>query len=335
MAKFNFLTESEVERLKEYLVGYVSLPFGSDIPGEIVERLIARARGAKYVGKRANRPEPDMILMKNNAPVNYQIKTEKKSSSRVSALSDIGKSEDIITARIDVMADFNLKKLPKNDDELGTLVLRSYVDNVVKKYNWHKLAILLRYKQNNEFLYFEEDAIPYDPADYVWEPTSVGERHKKRNIIAYEKDANGQAVKKRKKFKWNAGTTLLYVFHDIPTNADYFEIKKKHIDEDAFRLFMEEQGYPSDEEIQAWILDAIETNEDIDRQLMPDIAVSNAVVKVSGEIHPKKSRDALLKTIWATPCVRDVEDKDLVLLSDTKAKKKLSQLGLWNGAKTS
>jgi len=218
-----YLSNAEINRLTEYLTMYASLPFGHDLPGEIIEELIARARGAVYVGKRANRPEPDMVLN----GLNYQIKTEKCPDNRVSALSQRGKIEDIITARVDVLSDYG--ELPENPDTLGRLVLRSYNENVVGKYRWDRLAILLRYKQNNEFLYFEEDTLIYDEKAFRWTLTSAGQREDKLNIIGY--DQEGQ-----KWFKWNVGTTLLYVFHRIPESADYFEIRKKHIKFEEFRL---------------------------------------------------------------------------------------------------
>lgn len=310
----SFLTNSEIENLKEYLIGYVSLPFGRDIPGEIVEELVARARGAVYEGKRANRPEPDMVLTVDGKKINYQIKTEKNSDNRVSAKDKIGKTEDIITARIDVQADFKLKDLPNDPNEVGKLVLQSFVKNVIQKYKWQKLAILLRFKQNSEFLYFEEDVVNYNPDDYEWEPTTAGKRENKLNIIGYKKDKEGKLDKTRKKFKWNVGTTLLYVFHDIPENADYFEIRKKFIDPKMFRDFMEKQSYPTDEQIKAWVRDAIELNENIPAEYKPkeeDTLVNKACVTVSGKIPPKADRKALreelIKTLWSTPCIRDVQ----------------------------
>lgn len=300
-----YLSNAEINRLAEYLTMYASLPFGHDVPGEIVEELVARSRGATYVGKRANRPEPDMVLN----GLNYQIKTEKCPDNRISALSRRDKIEDIITARVDVLSDYG--KLPNDPEALGRLVLCSYNENVVRKYRWDRLAILLRYKQNNEFLYFEEDALIYDENAFHWTLTSAGRRESKLNIIGY--DWEGQ-----KKFKWNVGTTLLYVFHRIPEDADYFEIRKKCIEFEDFRAFMASQDYPSDEKIRDWILDTLETNERILSIFRPEVTVHEACVTLSGDIYPKVARDTAIKAAWSVPGVRDVYNR-MRLLHESQA----------------
>lgn len=197
---------------------------------------------------------------------------------------------------------------------------RSYNENVVRKYQWDRLAILLRYKQNNEFLYFEQDTLVYEEDAFHWTLTSVGQREGKLNIIGY--DHEGQ-----KRFKWNVGTTLLYVFHRIPENADYFDIRKKHIEFEDFRGFMASQDYPSDEKIRGWVLDALETNECIPSIFRPEVSVREAHVTLSGNIYPKVARDAAIKAAWSAPGVRDVLNK-MRLLRRGQAAPLLAHIGL-------
>jgi osmotically-inducible protein OsmY len=100
---------------------------------------------------------------------------------------------------------------------------------------------------------------------------------------------------------------------DIPADADYFEIRKKSVDIEKLRVFMDGQGYPTDEEITSAITAALEVNEEIDQQFLPTITVKDAVVTVKGEIDTANARKALLKTVWATPGVRDVVDQMKIL----------------------
>lgn len=207
------LTDDQIERLRQYLSVYLSLPFVNDLAGEALEEILSLAVGGQYQGKRANRPEPDMVWK----GLNYSIKTEKKQDKRIRAGDVLGATEDIITAR--VALDFDYSHL--TDDELGAQVLKFYNTRVVDKYQWDRISILFRFQDNTEFIYIEEPAVHYDPEGYTWRPTGRGDVGK-RNIAAY--DSNGRQV-----FRWNSGTTLLYVVHHIPKDADLFTIEKRRI----------------------------------------------------------------------------------------------------------
>lgn len=202
-----YLSSEEIQRLQIYLTIYLSLPFGLNLPGEVAEQIIALARDGVYVGKRANRPEPDMVLR----GLNYSIKTEKVTNMRVHAQDRLGTIEDIITARLPI-GDIG-DGIPA---QLGTIVLESFNRDVAAKYSWNKMAILLRFQHNSEFIYFEEEVVPYDPSGYRWEWTGRG----RGNIAAYDSEG-------KQRFRWNFGTTLLYVVHDIPTDSDVFTVEKK------------------------------------------------------------------------------------------------------------
>ncbi len=194
----------------------MSLPFNADVSGEVAEAIIAEARGGKWQAKRSNRPEPDMVLKGKN----YSMKTEKISGS---AKSRLGTREDIITARPDPSASFPKGTTLSNisDDELGQAVLLHYNKEIVRKYEWDIISILLRNKDNTEFIYFEEPADEYDLDAYTWRPTKRA-KGENRNIAGYDR-------KGRLCFKWNSRGKQFYVVHDIPKDADVFKISPRKL----------------------------------------------------------------------------------------------------------
>ncbi len=217
-----YLSRDEILLLQEYLTIYLSLPFIMDLNGEAAEQIIALARGATHLGKRANRPEPDIIFN----GLNYSIKTEKMSGS-VPAVRRLGTKEDIITARLPIG---NISGMMP--DEIGTMVLEAYNRDIIDKYQWHKIGILFRFMENTQFIYFDEEAVHYNPSDYRWDWVTRGSNTSDRNILAIRKSTNRQA------FRWNFGTTLLYVYHDIPSDADVFSIRKQSLDIETLRQLL-------------------------------------------------------------------------------------------------
>ena len=206
-----YLAATELKRLGGYLAIHLSLPFVSDLSGEAAEILVARARGATRIEKRANRPEADYVLR----GLNYSLKTERL--TRKTRMRDaLGEREDLIYTRIPI-GDI----AGRGPGKLGRAVITSYNINTVRKYSWSRISVLLRSSKNEEFLYFEEDAVEYDPADYKWDWVSRGARVSATNIAAVDR------ATRRQKFRWNAGTTLLYVVHDIPKDADIFRIRRR------------------------------------------------------------------------------------------------------------
>ncbi len=223
-----YLSDNELNKLKTYLTIYLSLPFCEDLPGEVFEQMYAAARGGQWQGKRANRPEPDVVLNGKN----YSIKTEKIQSQRVAARDLIGKRLDIITARPDpsdlLSADKNITNL--SDDELGQLVLRHYDERIVQAYQWNVIGILFRLKNNREFVYFEEPAQLYDVDAYVWKSTGRA-RGNNRNIAGYDRQGT-------QKFRWTSRGKQLYVVHEIPKDAEIFAIRVQKIDVEGLRQML-------------------------------------------------------------------------------------------------
>ncbi len=212
-----FLSDIELRRLRELLGLYMGMPFTTDIPGETAEYILSKARKGKWQAKRANRPEPDMVLKGKN----YSIKTEKLTGK---AKDRLGTKEDIITARPDPSAEFPAGKTlgDFSDDELGELVLQHYNREIVRRYHWDIIAILLRSHDNKAFIYFEEPAVEYRPAMYSWRPTQRA-KGDNRNIAGYDQHSD-------LKFKWTSRGKQLYVVHDIPSDADYFTITPTKFD---------------------------------------------------------------------------------------------------------
>ncbi len=210
-----FLTEEEIRQLEVLLSLYLSLPFSEDLTGEVFENILAKARGGIWSGKRDNRPRPDIIL----GGKNYVVKTEKVTEQRIHPKDILGKRLDIITARIDpaerLKSGQELASL--SDNELGKLILQHYNESRVKAYVWDVIAILFRFQNNTEFVYFEEPAIEYPPNDFTWKSTGRARRGN-RNIAGYDKQG-------RQKFRWTSAGLQFYVVHDIPRDADLLTIK--------------------------------------------------------------------------------------------------------------
>jgi hypothetical protein len=214
-----YLNDTELRKLKIYMTIYLSLPFCEDLPGEAFEQMYAAARGGQWQGKRANRPEPDVVLNGKN----YSIKTEKIQREHVSASDLLGKRLDIITARPDpsdlLPADQNIAAL--SDNELGRLVLRHYNERIVQRYRWDVIGILFRLKDNREFIYFEKPAQLYDINAYRWESTKRA-KGDNRNIAGYDH----QGIQW---FRWTSRGKQLYVVHEIPQDAEVFAIQIQKI----------------------------------------------------------------------------------------------------------
>ncbi|MEM4217911.1 MAG: hypothetical protein QXZ09_07790 [Candidatus Methanomethylicaceae archaeon] len=214
-----YLSDYELSKLKTYLTIYLTLPFCEDVPGEVFEQMYAAARGGQWQGKRANRPEPDVIVDGRR----YSIKTEKIQDQSVSARDIIGKRLDIITARPDpsdlLPPDQDMNDL--SDDELGRLVLCHYNERIIQAYQWDVIGILFRLKNNREFVYFEEPAQPYDVKAYSWKSTKRA-RGNNRNIAGYDHQG-------LQKFRWTSRGKQLYVVHEIPQDAEIFSIKVQKI----------------------------------------------------------------------------------------------------------
>ena len=244
-----YLTDKQIERAKEQLSILYAMPFANDLLGTAWEQILADVKGGRWTMQRDNRPKPDLVVRERRIETNYalegqgeietnySVKTEglRFTSTRKRATDFLGHEEDIIVARPKIDDFFNegegITTLSAN--ELGTMVLRYYDEQIVKKYKWHVITFLLRLdlgKESREFIYWEErpPAI-YNPDDYWWRDSGKA-TGSNRNINGYPNTVNPEIKQlPRAKFKWTSGGKQFYVLYKIPVDADIWAIDRSDL----------------------------------------------------------------------------------------------------------
>lgn len=206
-----------------------SLPYALDLVGTAWEQILADIKGGTWTEMRDNRPRPDIMVTESGKPTNYSVKTEglRTSQGRPDARAFLGHHEDLIVARpkVDELLHEGESIAALGADDLGARVLTYHNEQIVKRYKWDVIAILLRVG-TREFIYWEErPPALYKLADYWWKDSGRA-TGSNRNINGYS-----IAVSKemdplpRAKFKWTSGGKQFYVLYQIPTDADVWEIE--------------------------------------------------------------------------------------------------------------
>ena len=242
----NYLTDEQIERAKEQLSVLYAMPYANDLLGTAWEQILADIKGGKWTMQRDNRPKPDLVVRERGIETNYSVEAEggvetnysvkteglRVTSTRKHAADFLGHQEDIIVARPKVDDLFGEKEsvATMGVNELGTMVLKYYNEQIVSKYKWHVIAFLLRLdlgQESREFIYWEErpPAI-YNPDDYWWQDSGKA-TGSNRNINGYPRSVSPETKRlPRAKFKWTSGGKQFYVLYEIPRNADIWAIDR-------------------------------------------------------------------------------------------------------------
>lgn len=224
-----YLTAEQIAKAREQLALVYSLPYAIDLVGTAWEQILAEIKGGTWTEMRDNRPRPDIVVMEGGRPTNYSVKTEglRITQERPDARAFLGHHEDLIVARpkVDELLHEGESIAALSADELGTRVLTYYNQQIVRRFNWDVIAILLRVG-NREFVYWEErpPAI-YVPTDYWWRDSrrATGAN---RNVNGYPTTVvQARMPLPRAKFKWTSGGKQFYVLYQIPRDADVWGIE--------------------------------------------------------------------------------------------------------------
>ena len=228
-----YLTDAQIDRIREDLELVYSLPYSGDLVGTVWEDILADVKGGATTTKRDNRPRPDIIVPGAEKPENYSIKTEalRATRERATAVSFLGTTEDLIVARpqVDLMLPAGASIASLSADQLGSLVLTYYNERIVQAYEWDVISILLRLN-GTEFLYWEERPAPqYLPGQYWWRDSGRA-AGSNRNINGYPKSVlpSGPRLPSAL-FKWTSGGKQFYVRYRIPEDADIWTINVRRL----------------------------------------------------------------------------------------------------------
>lgn len=224
-----YLTDAQIAQICNELSVLYALPFANDLAGTAFEAILAEVKGGQWTQMRDNRPRPDVIVMEGGQQVNYSVKIEglRCTRARACASNFLGHHEDLIVARpkVDGLLDAGQTIANLSPDELGAKVLQYYNEQIVRRYHWDVLAILLRVHGTNEFIYWEErPPAVYVPADYWWQESGKATGGN-RNINGYPVSVNRKPPLPRAKFKWTSGGKQFYVLYEIPRDADIWQVQ--------------------------------------------------------------------------------------------------------------
>lgn len=241
----NYLTDSQIERIREELSLVYSLPYSKDLVGTAWEQILADVKGGVWCGLRDNRPRPDFTVTHGGQTTNYSVKTEglRPGGGREHAVDFLGYHEDLIVARpkVDELLSEGQSIESLSPDQLGSRVLKYYNEQIVTRYEWHVIAILLRIGEK-EFIYWEErPPVLYNPTDYWWRDSgrATGDN---RNINGYPKDISpDNHPLPRAKFKWTSGGKQFYVLYEIPRDADVWTIESLKVTLNDIRAALREK----------------------------------------------------------------------------------------------
>jgi len=223
-----YLTDEQIRRAQEELSLLYSLPYATDLIGTAWEQILADIKGGTWTEMRDNRPRPDVTAKEGGRDVNYSVKTEglRVSADRPNARAFLGHYEDLIVARpkVDELLGRGETIDALDANQLGAKVLAYYNEQIVAKYQWHVLSILLRVEARG-FIYWEEKPpAVYRPGDYWWQDSGRA-TGSNRNINGYPRAvAATTRPLPRAKFKWTSGGKQFYVLYPIPRDADVWEI---------------------------------------------------------------------------------------------------------------
>lgn len=234
-----YLTDAQIAYIRAELAVHYALPYANDLAGTAFESILADAKGGKWTEMRDNRPRPDVIVPEGGQQVNYSVKIEglRCTRARNCAAAFLGHHEDLIVARpkVDELLEVGQTIAGLSPDELGAKVLQYYNEQIVGRYRWDVLAILLRVTDTNEYIYWEErpPAI-YNPADYWWQESGRA-TGSNRNINGYPISVARSQSLPRAKFKWTSGGKQFYVLYEIPRDADIWQVQPVRLTSDEVR----------------------------------------------------------------------------------------------------
>jgi hypothetical protein len=215
----SYLTDAQIEVIREELAIIQALPYAQDLVGTAWEQILAAVKGGIWTGKRDNRPRPDFFVLQDERRINY-------SAARRTAADFLGYHEDLIIARPNVESLLAKGEVIATLDAnaLGSKVLTYYQQEIVARYEWHVIACLLRLG-SREYIYWEESPPAlYNPDDYWWIDSGKATSGN-RNISGYPKEIRATALPlPPAKFKWTSGGKQFYIRYTIPLNADTWTI---------------------------------------------------------------------------------------------------------------
>ena len=71
-----YLTDDQIERIREALSIVYSLPYAADLVGTAWEQIFADIKGGIWTQKRDKRAQPDFYVQQGDQRINYAVKTE-------------------------------------------------------------------------------------------------------------------------------------------------------------------------------------------------------------------------------------------------------------------
>jgi hypothetical protein len=238
-----YLTDSQIERVRDDLALVYALPYASDLVGTAWEQILADAKGGVRIDIRDNRPRPDFVVQGDDGQANYSVKTEglRLTSNRSRAADFVGRYEDFIVARpkVDELFSTNESIADMGPDELGAKVLQYYNERIVERFHWDVISFLLRIRHpggRREFIYWEESPpAVYEPSQYWWQESGKA-RGGDRNINGYPWSVRPDTRPlPRATFKWTSGGKQFYVLYRIPADADIWAIEPLKLSLDEVR----------------------------------------------------------------------------------------------------
>lgn len=231
-----YLTEAQILQAQKELTTLYALPFANDLFGTAWEQILANVKGGEWTGKRDNRPNPDLFVRNGNKQVNYSVKCEalKANGVRPTAKDFLGHKMDFIIARpkVDELLQQGQSINSLSATDLGSLVLRYYNEQIVKKYEWHVLSFMVPVS-TGEFIYWEQKPPKvYNPAQHWWKDTGKA-TGSNRNIMGYPTTVNQKQTKlPASTFRWTSGGKQFYVVYEIPKDADVFSVERVQLTRD-------------------------------------------------------------------------------------------------------
>ena len=178
------LHDDELERLKQAIKAYLSIPFSGDVRGPTWEAIFHYVKGIP-IPDVVNDGETKNLFDATQGQVGWSLKTLLLKTNDLTSVKEF----ELVIQRADILKKYSLT-INEQEQVLGEALIDHWNNNFdrsaeAKGVTESRIAFLLKNQSRTQFLYFEQSYPKLDPRAFTWRWTD----EQKLGLQGYE---NGQ-----------------------------------------------------------------------------------------------------------------------------------------------